>query len=290
MTKCIRFKTGQVYKLCLKLFLILGITCFFSSCYTVKTPSYFRNLNRDTTISTYVNKNLDLKIRKGDLLSVQVSSFDKDEDNLYNSNSTAELPTTTGALNNGSPLSGGLSQNITSQGPSGYPVDSLGNIHIHTLGIVHVEGMSLIELKTKLETGLTSYLKDPIIQVSFVNHHVTIIGNVAKPQVLDMPAQPLTILDAIALSGGVIPTNTKAEILVIRDSSSVKQINHINMEGGEVFNSSFYYVQPNDIVYVEPNFEQLDKQTNRSNFQQVVTVVATTLTLFFVILDRFTTK
>jgi len=265
------------------LLFFIGTVCVFSSCSSIKTSYYFKSIQKDTTINTFVTKNLELKIQKGDNLAIQVSSFDKSQDELYNSTTSAN--STSGFL---SSLPGGAPEGVTIpvQGPPGYKVDSAGNIQIHTLGIINVEGMTLKELQNKLQNDLLAYLKDPLVYVNFANHKITILGDVSKPQILEMPEEPLTLLDALALSGDVQQNAEIKNVLIIRDSLNNKKFKHINMEDGTIFNSSWYYLQPNDIVYVEPNAKKLDAEERRSETAQTIAIASSVLTILIIILDR----
>ena len=259
----------------------IAMVCFISSCSTQRTSYYFKSLRRDTTIATFVNKDIDLKIRKGDRLSIQVSSLNKDQDALYNSSYNG-----VGSVAGGAVL-GDLTTGAVApvEGPSGYPVDSSGNILIHTFGVVHVEGMTLKELGSKLQNDLLPYLKEPIVYVNFANHKITLLG-VSKPQVLEMPEEPLTLLDALALGGDIVNTVEVKNVLIIRDSLNTKKFKHINMEDGTFINSPWYYLQPNDIVYVQPNAQKLDQDERRLETQQTITIISSVLTILIVILDR----
>jgi polysaccharide export outer membrane protein len=265
------------------LFFLIGIICTLSSCSSIKTSYYFKSFQRDTTIETFVNKDLELKIRKGDNIVIQVSSLDQSQDALYNSsasaNRTSELLS---SLPGGSPSS----VPVPVEGPPGYKVDSAGNILLHTLGSIHVEGMTLKELQSKLQNDLLAYLKEPIVYAAFANHKVTIFGDVVKPQVLEMPEEPLTLLDALTMSGDIQPNAEIKNVLIIRDSLNNKKFKHINMEEGTIFNSPWYYLQPNDIVYVEPNAKKIDSEARRAKTAQTIAIVSSILTILIIVLDR----
>ena len=159
----------------------------------------------------------ELKIQKGDILNVSVSSLNKLEDDLYN--------TVVG----------------------GYEVNNNGEIHVHHLGKMTVEGLTRKQLKTKLEEDLKPYLKDPLVTVGFANHHITILGSIGNPQILALPTEKISVMDVLAMSGSVLATTSVSDVIIIRDSSSdKKQIRHINLEDHSVFNSDFFYLQPNE--------------------------------------------
>ncbi len=196
------------------------------SCTPVKKTYYFQNLPKDTTLRNLVNKNFETKIQKTDLLSIAVASMSPDIA-FYNA-----------------------PQN-TSGNLSGYLVDENGNISFIKLGILHVEGMTKKELKSKLEKELVPFLKDVIVSVGILNRHVTMLGALG-PQVLPLTIENMTILDALASSGDVGEKGKTDRILIIREKDDVKEFKRLNLMDQSIFYSPYFYLQPNDIVYVEP--------------------------------------
>lgn len=231
----------------------------FSSCSTMRTTTYFRNINRDTVITTPNKTQAELKIQNGDVLTLVISSLNKDEDFIYNASS-----------------------------PNGYEVDNNGEIHIHHLGKVKATGFTRKELKAKLENDLKPYLKDPVASVTFANHHITIMGSVGTPHLIPMPEEKLTILDVLASTGPVAPSTELSRVLVIRDSSAdKKQFKYLNMEDHSVFTSDFYYLRPNDVVVVKPDEISIQKEQKRVAFQQTAGVILQFVTLTLVLYNTF---
>jgi polysaccharide biosynthesis/export protein len=268
--------------------IVLLAISFLSSCTATKSSYYFKSLQKDTSLKVFVNKDIDLKIRKNDRLSIDVSSLNKDEDALYNSSaSSGGSSSTLSSLATGVGASSTTSTVTPVTGPAaGYLVDTFGNIQIHKLGVVYVEGMTTKELSTKLEKDLLPYLKEPIISVNFANHHITILGDVGKPQILDMPSSPLSIFDALAMSGDVTLEASKKNILIIRDSLDHKIFKRIDLEDGSAFNTPWFYLEANDIVYVQPDIEKIENQAKRLSTQQAITIAASALSIIVIILDR----
>ncbi|MBA2563026.1 MAG: polysaccharide biosynthesis/export family protein, partial [Chitinophagaceae bacterium] len=117
-----------------------------------------------------VTKDFELKIKKGDLVNIGVSSLSAEGSGIFTA------PQTT----------------ISATGASGFLVDKSGNILYPKLGSIHVEGMTRDELKNRLLKDLLPYLKDPIVTVNFVNHKITVFGEVGSPQVLNMTGESMT--------------------------------------------------------------------------------------------------
>jgi polysaccharide export outer membrane protein len=142
-----------------------------------------------------------------------------------------------------------------------------------------VEGITRKELKAMLEKGLVPYLKDAVVSVGFLNRHVTMMGAVS-PQVLPMPGDNMTILDALAASGDIGEKGRIDNVLVIREKDDAKEFKRLNLKDNSIFYSSYFYLQPNDIVYVEP------KKIKANKTAQIVSYVTTGITFLIFILSR----
>jgi polysaccharide export outer membrane protein len=249
-----------------------AIVAFFSSCNTTKNSYYFKTIPRDTTFKATVPPPAESKIRKGDLLSINVSSLNKEEDGIYNAAAAGSGQLVAGSSGGGS--------------SSGFLVDVFGNIQYHRLGIMKVEGMTRRELRDKLQKDLQPYLRDVIVTVRYMNHKVSILGEIAKPQVIQMPEENMTVLDVLAGSGDVTQTARRDNILVIREKDNgEKQMKRLNLENHSLFNSEWYYLQPNDVVYIEPNDKRI-KEENRNRQLQYISLGLAGVSTVIIILDR----
>ena len=261
---------------CTFLFVVFAL-CLFSSCRIVRPTAYFQTLDKDTSINQFVSKDLESKIVKNDILAISVSSLNKMEDEYYNGASISS--------SSSSGSSSAVSSGTTSRG-QGYVVDIDGNIQIHNLGKLHVEGMTRKQLKDSLETSLLPYLKDPIVTVNFSNRRITILGEILKPQVIDMQEEQMSLLDVLALSGDVTPNALKKNILVIRTTPKGKTFKHMNLENESLFkDSSWYYLQSGDIVYVEPNIKKLMDEERIARIQQDVAITSIVITILVLIIE-----
>lgn len=226
----------------------------FSSCSSIKNSIYFQNLKKDTTLRNLAHENYEPAIQKNDLLSIIVSSLSPDN-TFYNAPQN-----TVGSVN-------------------GYLVDKNGNISFVKLGVLHVEGLTKKELKDTLENSLIPYLKDAIVSVGFLNRHVTLLGGI-NPLVIPLANDNMTILDALAMGGDIGDKGRIDNILVIREKDENKEFKRLNLADNSIFYSPYFYLRPNDIVYVEP------KRTKANNTAQIISYVTTGLTFLIFILDR----
>lgn len=263
----ILFKDRRSYE---KLTCLLIICCagslLFSACTTPKNAYYFKTLPRDTSINTTVNRLTESVIRKNDQLSINISSLNPEEDKVYNA-AISVL---------GTAVSGGT--------PNGYLVDMNGNIQLHRLGSIHAEGMTRRELKNKIETDIKPYLKDPVITVRYLNRRVTVMGEVTKPQVISMPEEQLSILEVLGASGDMTVMGKKDNVLIIRETETGKQFKRLNLEDHSVFTSEWYYLKPDDVVYIEPSDKKVTEE-KRARTQQAVSLAISGLSLAIIILN-----
>ena len=236
------------------LFLLLII--FLSSCSSTKSTTYFQNIPNDTTLTNLVSKDFEPKIQKGDLLGITVASLSPENTIIYNAPQNAQGPLT------------------------GYLVDENGDIQFVKLGTLHVEGMTRKELKAKLEKDMTPYLAQAVVAVGFLNRHITMIGGIS-PQIIPMPNDNMTILDAIAASGGISDKGRPDNILVVREKGNSKEFKRLNLTDNSIFYSPYFYMQPNDVVYVEPVKEKKDQ------FFRIYSMIITSASFVFFVLSRF---
>ena len=98
---------------------------------------------------------------------------------------------------------------------------------------------------------MVPYLKEVIVNVGILNRHVTMLG-AAGPQILPLSIENMTILDALASSGDIGEKGRTDNILVIREKDDTKEFKRLNLTNNSIFYSPYFYLQPNDIVYIEP--------------------------------------
>ena len=241
---------------------------FIVSCKVTKPASYFTNLQKDTTLKGFITADFELKIIKGDRLSINASSLSTVEDALFNSAGVSAGSATAGTT------------------AGGYTVQQDGTVLLHRLGHTTAAGLTRKELSKQLENKLLAYMKEPIVQVNFLNHKVTVLGEVATPQVLAMPEEQLSLLDVLVLSGDVTANAKRSNITIIREEGTEKKVKHVNLEDNSIFSSPWYYVKPNDIILVSADTERFVKEENRRKLQTTLSLVASGISLLIIIADR----
>jgi polysaccharide biosynthesis/export protein len=133
-----------------------------------------------------------------------------------------------------------------------------------------------------------NYLKDPVVAISFANHYITVIGEVGKPQLLNMNDEKMSITDMIAQSGNVNSIAQINSLMVIREKDqNSKEFKHINLENNSIFSSPWYYLQPNDVVVVNPDEKKVEREARRERYQQTSGIVFQALTVLLLIYQVF---
>lgn len=259
-----------IHPISLCIAIIAGLSLL--SCTPTKDTTYFQNLTRDTAIHNMVSKDFDIKIHPDDFLMISITASDSPE-SLAKFNSPQISPSSGNA--------------VTGNNNVGYLVDKLGDIQLYKFGTIHAAGLTRLQLKDKIQ-GLildTKLLKDPVVTVRFLNQHVTVLGEVNKPQTVPMQNDQITLLDALSASGDVTSFARKDNILIIRQTDKGKEFKRVNLLDNTIFTSPYYYLQNDDIVVVE-SIQKGKKQQTRD----IISYAISGASLLFLIIDRITRK
>lgn len=250
--------------------IMLGST----SCVSTKNAVYFSDQQNGSFNAPVIPK---LVIQNNDLISISVSSLNPEASAIFNQ------PNSGG---NSVPQAGN-STPATTTTASGYLVDGSGNIQYPFLGTIKAAGLTKDELKEKITKDLVDkkLLVDPIITVRFLNFKVTVLGEVAHPTVVTVPSERISLLEAIGLAGDLTIYAKRDNILVIRDEDGKKVTKRLNLNSTELFDSPYYYLKSNDVVYVEPN---KSKVASTSRTTQWIPIVLGVLSLGVIVADRLT--
>jgi polysaccharide export outer membrane protein len=248
----------------LLLLFVVFIIALTQSCTTPKNATYFNKLVRDTVIQTNLIKFPELIIQKNDLLGISVSSLNTELDEKFNK---------TGMIKSGF------------QFGDGFLVNENGSINIHFLGFVQVEGLTRNQLREKLEKDLTTYLKEPIVTIQFLNKKVTVMGEVKAPQVVFLTEEYTPLIDVLVKCGDLGKDAFVNDVMVIRDSINFKQVKHINLEDHSLLSSPWYYVKPNDVVYVKSDISKTYKEERMRSIQTLVSLGVSVFSLIIIILN-----
>lgn len=259
-----------------KLFIVILAVIFFASCASQKPFVYFQKgqngLDTINTAKAYVPT-----INSGDILSIYVSSLSPEASSFFNpyAGSVSSKDESSGDVKSGASGAQGSSQ--------GYLVDINGDIQLPLIGATHVKGLTTVQAMDEIKDKLKFYLKEPSVNVRFLNYKISITGEVAKPAVYVIPNERITLPEALAMAGDLTVTGSRSDILVVRDENGKKVFGHVDLNTREVYTSPYYYLHNNDLVYVKPN-KIIAQQTDRT-FQYVTTGISV-LSLLIIIFRR----
>ena len=182
-------------------------------------------------------------LQKYDQLMIQVyaQSINQEQANLFNITSGMG---TNGTIN--------MQQGATVL--AGYIVDYEGNIDFPVIGKVKAMGLTKSAFIDTLKKHLQAYIKDPIVVVRYINYNVTVLGEVNSPGVKNFPNEKATVLDAISAAGDIKDAGLRKSILLIRTMpDGTIQQHEIDLTNIECYNSPYFQLQPNDVLYVQSN-------------------------------------
>jgi polysaccharide export outer membrane protein len=250
----------------------LFVVAIFTSCVNTQKAVYF-NGQGDATLPSNITIPQTI-ISTNDLLSITVTSLSPSASAVFNA------PNVTYS-NNTTNITGGPVQ------ASGYLVDAEGNIQFPILGTIKAAGLTESALRSQIIRGILDkkLLVDPIVTVRHLNFKVTVLGEVGNPTVINVPSEKITLLEALGLAGDVTIYGKRENVLVIREEGGQKIIKRLNLNTSEIFNSPYYYLRSNDIVYVEPNKA---KVAGSSRSYQLLPIILSGLSFAAIIVDRVT--
>ena len=147
------------------------------------------------------------------------------------------------------------SQTAPQQRVLGYLVDTNGDIDFPILGKLHVAGLTRLQLTDMIKQRLIDedLIKDPIVTVQFLNYKVSVMGEVNRPGSFNISGDRITLLEALSMAGDLTIYGRRDRVAVIREKDGKRTILMHDLRSSDIFNSPCYYLQQNDIVYVEPN-------------------------------------
>jgi len=135
---------------------------------------------------------------------------------------------------------------------AGFLVDREGNIDMPSLGRIKAAGLTVEELKDTIIQKSLRYVRDPIVNIRFLNFHFTILGEVSGPGTYTIANEKITLLEALGMAGDFTPYGNKENILIVREEAGQQVFERINLLSQDIFTSPYFYLRKNDLIYVEP--------------------------------------
>ncbi len=240
----------------------MGFALIASSCTTSKTSlTYFEDI-KGIESGSVPAKEFSVKIMPQDELFITINSIVPQATAAYN------LPLSNPAFNDALKLTNQPHQQT-------YIVNKDGDIDMPVLGRLHVEGMSTLELKNELVKRISADVEDPIVRVELVNFRIKVLGEVKQPGAITVNREKYTLLDALADAGDLTEYGERNNVLVIREEDGKQTYHHLNLNEVATLSSPYFYLQQNDVIYVEPNKIRKDNSKYNQNNSYKISVVST---------------
>ncbi|ALL04490.1 hypothetical protein AQ505_02675 [Pedobacter sp. PACM 27299] len=244
-----------------------------NSCSTTKKVPYFQDItaNGQSDIeNTTIFKGL--TINPDDILSISLVTVDPTTGMPVNQLASQAANGSTIAAASGSSTSAA----------SGFLVDKNGEVDLSIIGQVKVAGLTTYEARELLKTKAAVFYKDPNVQVRYANFKVTVLGEVARPSSYILPNEKVSVLDALGMAGDLTIFGRRENVLLIRDQDGKKEFARLDLNSSRIFDSPFYYLKQNDVIYVEPNKGKAASlnQARTQTFAVIGTVLSVLIVLF----------
>jgi polysaccharide export outer membrane protein len=242
---------GPLKIICL---VVLG-AALFTSCVSAKKQReesiYFRNISDSLLQKGMIE--YEPVFQKGDILSISVITPNEKSAMLFNQ------PSSRGTSAEGS---AGLTAS------QGYLISETGNITFPYLGQVKAAGMTRAAMTDLIGKKLQQYIDSAIVSIRLLNYRITILGEVSKPGTFSIPSERVSVLDAIGLAGDLTIYGKRNNIRVIRTVDGSRQTGILDLNKGDIFNSPFFFLRQNDIVYIEMN-ERKIPNTDQASIRNI---------------------
>lgn len=219
--------------------LLLVLVILLASCGTnkkiLRQSLYFRDI-KDSIVNLAVTP-FEQTFKPGDILYIGVITPNEKSYQLFNQPNLAS-----GA---------GVGASSQGGGPIGYLVENDGSIVFPVLGKLYIAGWNKKQLIDTLTERLRYEIESPIVSVRLLNYKITVLGEVGKPGTYTIPNERVTVLDALGLAGDITLYGARDSVWVVRQNNGKVEIGTLNLNAGNIFNSPYFYLQQNDLVYVE---------------------------------------
>jgi len=212
------------------------VLLLLSSCVPMKKQIYLQTASTDST-HVYNNSNIpSYTLQPGNNLYVRVVSIDTELSEFFNFG----------------PGSGGYSTNDAIIYLNSYSVNDSGYVELPFIGPVYLKGLTIREAKTMVQNEIDKYLTNTLIVLKLVNYNVTVIGEVSMPGQYKIYQDKINIYEVLGMSGDMTTFANREEVILVRKTKKGSDIHRINLLEDDILESDFYYIMPDDIIYVQP--------------------------------------
>lgn len=255
------------------LFLFLSALLALSSCVSSKDFVYLQDMQVGERY--HFERKHEAVVHRDDRLSITVSCKQPELALPFNAQNAAVKVSSTGEISS-----------APDGNDKGYRVDVDGNIDFPMLGKINVEGRTLAEVTQLIKNGIIegNFIKNPLVSVDFLNFKYTVLGAVGSNGTFTVKGDRVTLLEAIA-NAGDLATNARVDkVTVIREIGKERQIFVHDLRSSNIFNSPCFYLQQNDIVYVEPKYRKKERSERITQYiTMTLSAIATACTVIWAV-------
>ena len=261
----------EVRKTCLMV--ALSMLCMVVvSCTTTKENNlaYFKDLAASAAGTLPEGPEREIRLVPDNELAISISSAQPEATAMYN------VPL-------GNPATRGV---ISTQGQPRlltYIIDRQGNIELPVIGTLHVQGLTTSEVTDIIKKRVSENVHDPYVRVELLGFHVNVMGEVKSPHRIYVQSQRYSVLDALAEAGDLTEFAKRDAVTVIREQNGQKTYQRLNLADSQIFSSPYFYLQQNDVIYVEPNTIKIDNSKYNQNNAFKLSVISTVVSAASVI-------
>jgi polysaccharide export outer membrane protein len=253
-------------------FLLLILAIYTVSCTPSRKLNYFNNLPDSSVVILPPVIEEERVIGKGDVMDIVFNAKDQEAVSPFNKQTTSLAVAAT---------PGGKPGGLPAAPAQGYTVDPTGQIEMPIIGKLEVVGMTSRQLKTRLTTLVSPYIKDPIVEVKFTSFPVTILGEVRAPGTFNLSGQRSTIFEALAAAGDLPNSAKKYNVHLYRDYGKYRSVTKIDLTNKSLlYNQQVFQMRPNDVLYVQTRKGSIFKD-DFGLVASIVTLVVSIVTLGF---------
>jgi len=210
----------------------------FSACVPQKKMMYMQMAEQTEIRPSYENdRSISYSIQPGDNLYIKVVSLDEKTSMIFNGSG------------------GGNSQQLASDASvylNSYTVSDVGTIEFPLAGQIYVQNLNIEQIKERIQETLDEYLKETVLIVRLVNFNVTVLGEVRRPGQYKVYQSEINIFEILSMSGDLTEFAKRSDIKIVRQTKSGSEVITVDLERADILSSDYYYLKPNDIIYVEP--------------------------------------
>ena len=245
---------------------VVTVFITLASCASNRKVIYLQDIDRRLHIESL--HLYESTIRRDDLLEITVSAPNREVVSPYNMSSPEGM---------------GLGSSVL------YLVDATGHIDFPVLGRLRVEGMTRRALTDMLTDRISLDVRDPIVNISFANFRVTVLGEVRSPGTFTLPSEKTSIFQALSMAGDLTLTARRNNVLLVRETPTGYDHVRIDLRSSDLLTSPYYYITQNDLLYVTPTRGRIQQSTASTTVLSIISStlsVASVATTLYLILTR----